>query len=205
MRKNNFRKLSGITLAVFGVILISASVAMNLFQYSKKQELVAAFDNTLTYENIKKDITDVQIDLEINESDNDDTTENAAEYILKIPGIDSIEPVVEGTDKNALSAALGHEKTTVLPGEVGNCVIAGHRNYTFGKFFNRLGEVEIGDMIYIDTPTDTYSYRVSEIKTVKPEDVEILENTDKEILTLYTCTPIYIATHRLVVVSERVY
>ena len=59
-------------------------------------------------------------------------------------------------------------------------------------------------MIYIHTPTEKYSYKVSEIKTVKPEEVEILESTENEILTLYTCTPIYIATHRLVVIAERV-
>ncbi|MBQ7431466.1 MAG: class D sortase [Butyrivibrio sp.] len=206
MRKNNFRKLSGITLAVFGVILISASVATNLLQYSKKQEIIAAFDNTPGFEDIKEELNiSVQSEQEDKESDNSNTSDVLAEYILEIPCIDSLEPVVEGTDRNALSAALGHEKSTVLPGQTGNCVIAGHRNYTFGKYFNRLNEVEIGDMIYIHTPTEKYSYKVSEIKTVKPEDVEILENTDKEILTLYTCTPIYIATHRLVVVSERVY
>ncbi len=206
MRKNKLRKLSGLALAVFGVVLISASVSTNLLQYSKKQEIIAAFDKTLEYQDIEENIENLPSSI-YEDNDGDDISndsEDFAEYILEIPRIDSVEPVVEGTDRNALSAALGHEKATVLPGEVGNCVIAGHRNYTFGKYFNRLNEVEIGDMIYIHTPTEKYSYKVSEIKTVKPEEVEILENTENEILTLYTCTPIYIATHRLVVIAERV-
>ena len=185
----------GIFVLSMGVYLIIASIQLNISQKEEVED---------TIQKIKQEReeflqTGIISSVESSESDGENV------YILRIPSIDSENVVTEGTSKEALKAALGHESDTVLPGEVGNCVIAGHRNYTFGKFFNRLEEVEIGDMIYIDTPTDTYSYRVYEIKTVKPEDVEILENTDKEILTLYTCTPIYIATHRLVVVSERVY
>lgn len=185
----------GIFVLSMGVYLIIASIQLNISQKKEVED---------TIQKIKQEReeflqTGIISSVESSESDGEN------EYILRIPSIDSENVVTEGTSKEALKAALGHESDTVLPGEVGNCVIAGHRNYTFGKFFNRLEEVEIGDMIYIDTPTDTYSYRVYEIKTVKPEDVEILENTDQEILTLYTCTPIYIATHRLVVVSERVY
>ena len=87
---------------------------------------------------------------------------------------------------------------------MGNCVIAGHRNYTFGTYFNRLNEVQVGDMIYFDTRTETYAYQVSEIQVVEPDDLEILDDRDSEQLTLYTCTPLYIATHRLVVIADRV-
>ncbi|MBE5838930.1 sortase [Butyrivibrio sp.] len=184
----------GIFVLSMGVYVIIASIQLNISQKKEVED---------TIQKIKQEReeflqTGIISSVESSESDGEN------EYILRIPSIDSENVVTEGTSKEALKAALGHESDTVLPGELGNCVIAGHRNYTFGKFFNRLEEVEIGDMIYIDTPTDTYSYRVYEIKTVKPEDVEILENTDKEILTLYTCTPIYIATHRLVVIAERV-
>ena len=92
-----------------------------------------------------------------------------------------------------------------MAGEEGNCVIAGHRNYNFGKFFNRLDEVEENDLIYIDSPTQTYTYVVKEIKVVEPTDVEILDPVEgKQQLTLYTCTPLYIATHRLVIIAERI-
>ena len=209
MKRNKFRIVLGCILALAGIFLISLSVATNLLQYSKKQEALAVFNikqaSAILEPVIKKKFGEETIDNSKNSAveENDNELPDTS-YVLSIPKIDSREPVVEGTDKQSLSVALGHEPDTALPGECGNCVIAGHRNYTFGKYFNRLGEVEVGDMIYIDTPVETYSYQVSEIKIVKPEDIEILENTDKEILTLYTCTPIYIATHRLVVVAERI-
>ena len=124
--------------------------------------------------------------------------------ILRIPSIDSEEPVKEGVTRSSLHAALGHEPETAYPGAMGNCVIAGHRNYTFGTYFNRLNEVKIGDMIYFDTRTETYAYQVSEIQVVEPDDLEILDDRGCEQLTLYTCTPLYIATHRLVVIADRI-
>ena len=126
-------------------------------------------------------------------------------YILRIPSIDSENPVREGTERDVLSDSLGHESGTAFAGEEGNCVIAGHRNYNFGKYFNRLDEVEIDDFIYLDSATETYTYVVTDIQVVDPTDVEILEPIEgKETLTLYTCTPIYIATQRLVIIAERV-
>lgn len=184
----------GIFVLSMGVYLIIASIQLNISQKKEVEDTIQKIKQE------REEFLQTGIISSVGSSESDGENE----YILRIPSIDSENIVTEGTSKEALKAALGHESDTVLPGELGNCVIAGHRNYTFGKFFNRLEEVEIGDMIYIDTPTDTYSYRVYEIKTVKPEDVEILESTDKEILTLYTCTPIYIATHRLVVIAERV-
>ena len=64
--------------------------------------------------------------------------------------------------------------------------------------------MEVGDEIFVDTRDDSFEYKVTEIKVVEPTDVEILDPTDDEQLTLYTCTPIYIATHRLVVIAKRI-
>ncbi len=211
MKRNKLRIAIGVVLAFIGIALIAVSVFMNFVQLSKKKKALAVFNIKQASELIESNISEKHSEekLESGIASADDETEESKDfydtsYVLKIPKIDSREPVVEGTDKKSLSAALGHQIGTACPGEVGNCVIAGHRNYTFGKYFNRLGEVEVGDMIYIDTPAETFSYQVSEIKIVKPEDVEIMEDTDEEILTLYTCTPIYIATHRLVVIAERI-
>lgn len=125
-------------------------------------------------------------------------------YMLRIPCIDSENPVREGVSAGVLADSLGHEPDTAYIGEGGNCVIAGHRNYSFGSFFNRLNEVKEGDMIYVDTATDSYSYKVVSVKVVEPEDLSVLEPTDTETLTLYTCTPLYLATHRLVIIANRI-
>lgn len=189
------KNLLGIFVLSLGVYLVVASIQLSMSQKKEAKENIQ----------IIKQERETYLQTGIISSTESSESDEEKEYVLRIPSIDSENLVTEGTSKQALKTALGHETDTPLPGEVGNCVIAGHRNYSFGKFFNRLGEVEIGDMIYIDTPTDTYSYRVNEIKTVEPEEVEILDNTENEILTLYTCTPIYIATHRLVVIAERIY
>lgn len=203
MKRNKFVRFLGFVLMVIGVIVIVTSITVNTFQYLTKQEAISSFNEAGSWEKIE-DTKDIVSSEGENSEEEAPTFDSKINYLVRIPKIDSVEPVSEGTSKEALANSLGHDTSTVNPGEKGNCVIAGHRNYTFGKFFNRLDEVEIGDMIYVDTHEETYTYKVKEIKVVEPEDVSILDNTEEEILTLYTCTPIYIATHRLVVIAERV-
>lgn len=130
-------------------------------------------------------------------------TDNGVEVIgfLKLPKIDLEVMVVEGQDPKALRYAAGHMTDTALPGEVGNCSIAGHRNYTFGEYFNRLDELEVGDTIEIMYNGKQYTYEVYEKFIVAPEQMEVLDPQEGEekVVTLITCHPIVIATHRLIV------
>jgi sortase A len=107
---------------------------------------------------------------------------------------------LEGVRASDLKVGIGHIPGTAGLGEKGNCVLAGHRNYTFGRFFNRLDEVEEGDIILITTKKAQFKYKVNEKLVVLPDDVSVIKgNKDETILTLVTCTPIYIATHRLII------
>ncbi|RKM55550.1 class D sortase [Butyrivibrio sp. X503] len=199
-----FLRIIGAILLVSGLALIIASISINVIQAQEKESALESFYEALPNTENGESTDDELQTVSLEDSDGN-TLLNSSEiiYVVRIPKIDSKEPVKEGTNKSALSASLGHEPGTASPGEIGNCVIAGHRNYNFGKYFNRLDEVEVGDEIFVDTRDDTYEYKVTEIKVVNPEDVEILDPTDDEQLTLYTCTPIYIATHRLVVIAKR--
>lgn len=191
--KQSIKKIIGLTLIALGLGLLLSSIALNLKQYYSKKNTVQEFKEYI-------ESGDAFLDTEGNEAVTGDML-----YILRIPSIDSENPVREGTERDVLSDSLGHESGTAFAGEEGNCVIAGHRNYNFGKYFNRLDEVEIDDLIYLDSATETYTYVVTDIQVVDPTDVEILEPIEgKETLTLYTCTPIYIATQRLVIIAERV-
>lgn len=121
--------------------------------------------------------------------------------ILKIPKINLEVAVKEGTDKETLKYAVGHFEQTAMPGEDGNFSVAGHRAYTTNKFFSNLDKLEIGDelnMLYMDT---THSYKVNSIEVVEPDEVEVVDSTDKDKkeITLVTCTPKFSGTHRLVV------
>ena len=120
--------------------------------------------------------------------------------IIQIKKIDVKAPIVEGVKSYNLSRAIGHIPGTAELGQPGNCVLAGHRSYTFGKFFNRLDELVIGDEITITTKKEDLTYKVSKVSIVKPDDVSVLDGSkDENNITLVTCTPIYIASHRLIV------
>lgn len=128
--------------------------------------------------------------------------------IIKIKKIKVTAPIVEGVKASNLKVGVGHIPGTAALGQPGNCALAGHRSYTFGKFFNRLNELVIGDEISITTKKEDLKYKVYKIYTVTPEDVSVLKGSkDDSIITLITCTPIYVASHRLIVqarLTERV-
>jgi sortase A len=124
--------------------------------------------------------------------------------IMEIEKIDLKLPIVEGVQPRELNVAIGHLSSSANIGEEGNCIIAGHRNYTYGTMFNRLDEVSAGDIIQIITIDGTeYKYKVYAL-TVVEQGSELLFECDEgqHKLTLLTCTPVRKATHRLLVMAE---
>ena len=126
--------------------------------------------------------------------------------ILTIENIDLRLPVAEGVTEETLRIALGRVPQTAQIGDIGNAVIAGHRNYTHGQMFNRLGELEIGDVIgYQARNGEFMRFVVFEIAVIVPDDqIAFVQPNSDSIITLYTCTPIRAATHRLLVRAQRV-
>lgn len=123
--------------------------------------------------------------------------------IIQIKKIKVNEPIVLGVSKANLRAGIGHIPGTAAPGQAGNCALAGHRNYAFKKLFSRLDELKAGDEIRITTKKEDLTYKVTETKVVTPDDVSVLKGSkDKSIITLITCTPKYVASHRLIVTAE---
>jgi len=125
--------------------------------------------------------------------------------VLIIDKIDLKMVIMDGVDEETLRVAAGRMPETGNFDEVGNCVLAGHRSYTFDKYFNRLDELEPGDKIVVQTKTKTLTYEIYEKKIVEPNDFSITKGngTDK-ILTLFTCHPVMTASHRLVVHAKQV-
>ena len=125
--------------------------------------------------------------------------------ILKIPKLNLEVAVKEGTDDETLKYAVGHFEETPMAGEVGNFSIAGHRAYTYNKFFSNLDEVIVGDEIEFYTEKETYKYKIINTKVIEPTQLEVLNSIDnKETITLITCTPKFVGSHRLIVVGERI-
>jgi len=123
---------------------------------------------------------------------------------LTIPRIDMELVSWEGADPQSLEQGPGHITETPLPGDTGRCTISGHRT-TYGSPFNRVDELVEGDLIYLETIKEgLFIYAVTGIDIVNPEDVYILEGSDKKELLLTTCHPKYSGAKRLVIISELV-
>jgi sortase A len=119
---------------------------------------------------------------------------------LEINKIDLTIPIMEGASQANLKVAAGHLKGTSPVGEAGNSAVAAHRSYTYGKQFNRLPEVEVGDTIHVITKDKKLTYRIIDKLIVKPNDLSVLKkNSSESILTLITCHPMKNPTHRYIV------
>ncbi len=142
------------------------------------------------------------------ETDNTPSVTKAPSPSVKLKALGSIEipaikvrlPLVEGTRAVDIVRSAGHMTGTSMPGEVGNAAIAGHRGYSYGRLFNRLDELKIGDTIKVKTKAGSFIYEVYETKIVEPDDLSVLNRNKKDkILTLITCTPMFKSTHRIII------
>lgn len=128
---------------------------------------------------------------------------------IKIPSVDIDIPLWDDATIVSLRYGAGRLKGTADPGQEGNMVILGHRMRAAGKLFHSLGEVKIGDTIEISgIDGSKYTYKVDTIyEAVDPADldkyIDIDDGTGKQV-TLVTCTPLGVATHRLLIVGHLV-
>lgn len=126
--------------------------------------------------------------------------------VLEIPAINVNVPIYHGTKEEVLSIGAGHVEGTALPvgGKNNHCVLAGHRGLPSSKLFTRLDEMKTGDCFFLNVCGKTLAYQVEEIRVIRPENTEILEaETGKDLVSLITCTPYGLNTHRLVVTGKR--
>lgn len=126
---------------------------------------------------------------------------------LEIPKIQVELPIYHGTEDEVLSNGIGHLEGTSLPigGENTHSVLTGHRGLPSSKLLVRLDEMKIGDLFFIHTYKEVMAYKVEEIIVVKPEDTAWMEiKAEKDLVSLVTCTPFGINSHRLIVTGHRV-
>ncbi len=120
--------------------------------------------------------------------------------MLYIDKIDLVLPILQGATQDNLKKGAATIDGTGEAGRIGNFAVAGHRNLTYGRNFNRLDELEEGDTIEVDDGTERYRYVVTEKLYVEPHEVWVLDaKGDAKEITLVTCHPVKIASHRLIV------
>jgi sortase A len=181
---------------------------------------------TITKEEIKED-------LEVFQEYNNSVVENTEEYVdpfieevipeetqttkvvknngafgyLEIPKIQEILPIYLGATESNLAKGVAQMESTSIPiGGMGtNSVIAGHRGYYGADIFRHLDQLEVGDRIYIYTLGMTLTYEVTGSEVIHPYQTEKLEiEPDKDQVTLLTCTPYRVSTHRLIIHTRRI-
>lgn len=127
-------------------------------------------------------------------------------YVV-IPKIDVNLPIYHGTSEEVLQKGVGHLQNTSLPvgGESTHAVLSGHTGLSSAKLFTDLDKLEEGNIFYIKTLGETFAYEVDQIKIVEPHETsDLLIESDKDYVTLVTCTPYSVNTHRLLVRGTRV-
>lgn len=126
---------------------------------------------------------------------------------IRIPKIDVELPIYHGTEESVLQSGVGHFEGTSLPvgGESTHAVLTGHRGLPSKLLFTDLDEMEIGDIFYIKILGETLAYQVNQILTVLPEDTKELSIVrGEDYVTLVTCTPYAVNTHRLLIRGIRI-
>lgn len=124
-----------------------------------------------------------------------------------IPSINVDLPIYHGTSDETLLRGSGHLEGSHLPvgGKGTRSVLTAHRGLASAQMFSDLDKVKMGDKVLIDVFGEVLSYKVSEIKVIAPEESDSLRAVEGEdLVTLVTCTPLGINTHRIVVTATRV-
>ena len=126
---------------------------------------------------------------------------------VDIPKISVYLPVQHGTGAETLEKSVGHVVGTSLPvgGSSTHAVLSAHSGMASSKLFSDIDQLEKGDIFYIHVLGDTLAYEVDSINTVLPTDTSLLQIEEgKDLVTLVTCTPFGVNTHRLLVRGHRV-
>lgn len=126
---------------------------------------------------------------------------------IEIPKIQVNLPIYHGTEEAVLASGIGHLQGSSLPvgGENTHSILTGHRGLPNSKLFTRLDELENEDLFYLRVCGKTLAYKINKIEVILPEDLRVLQiEPQKDLVSLVTCTPYGLNTHRLVVTGERV-
>ena len=126
---------------------------------------------------------------------------------IEIPAINIDLPIYHGTTGAAMEKGAGHMEGTSLPvGGIGtHAVISAHSGMAGAKLFTDLDKLELGDVFFITVCNEKLAYEVDNIAVVEPTDIDLIRiDTQQDYVTLLTCTPYGVNTHRLLVRGHRV-
>ena len=191
-----------ITLGVIVLLFVGYELfGTNLAESHSQSNLKRSFNSALATRNSGSDAPAVGSGAGAGLVNSDLPPGGAIDHLV-IPKISVDKYVVEGIADSDLRRGPGHYPETVLPGQLGNSAIAGHRT-TYGAPFFDLDHLKSGDDVFLtDTQGRRWDYRVDRSFVVSPNDVSVLDPTPFAQLTLTTCTPRFSAADRLIVTAK---
>lgn len=166
------------------------------------------FDKAADYNNRLKDLANPLLTYDTLNDYNDilNINSNGMMGYITIDKIKVELPIYHGTSKDVLSTAVGHIEGTSIPvgGSYTHSVLSAHRGLPSSKLFTDLDKLEIGDIFTITVLDKVLTYEVDKISIVKPNEIDELKIDENDYVTLSTCTPYGINTHRLLVRGKRI-
>lgn len=223
-KKQLIQKIITICLIVFGSIFIIFTIVVIILNQTNHSYVIDSYNKTVSSmsdadinkreekaKNYNKSLCDLK---QKGEYDND---ELVGEYdalqlgdvisYIDIPSIDVYLPIYDGTSDDVLQVGIAHEKSTSLPvgGKNTNCVLLGHSGLSTDSLFTDLPDLKKEDVIYLHTLNKKLGYKIKNIYTVLPNELNDYINiyNNKDMVTLITCVPVGVNTHRLVIQAER--
>lgn len=174
-------------------------------ELAERLRLAVAYNSAVDFQDIADPWTDIE-------------SEGLAEYArmlevqeklgyVEIPKLEARLPIYAGTTEVVLQKGVGHLEGTALPigGLDTHSVLTAHRGLPTAQLFRRLDELEIGDIFFVTTIGGKLAYQVDQILVVEPTEITAVQTeAGKDLLTLLTCTPYMVNSHRLLVRGERI-
>ncbi|MFC7365209.1 MULTISPECIES: class C sortase [Bhargavaea] len=227
------KKMALIAIFLIGLGVFAYPIVSNLFSTQVHQTVVREYDETvkgMTAEEIRTEKekadrhneelagADHEFIDPFSEQEGSGENEESRSYYdalnigpalgyVEIPKIGADLPIYHGTSEEVLSQGAGHLEQSSLPtGKPGtHTVLTAHRGLPTAKMFRHLDQMEIGDKFFVKVLDETMAYEVQHIEAVLPDETGWLQMKEgEELVTLLTCDPYMINTHRLLVTGKRV-
>ena len=218
-----------ILMIVVGLGIILFPLISNQVNEIHYQEVIGTYDDTVTQ---KTEIENDQMLIKAREYNSslsstkivdvfqNPVQTNSSEYLsilnvddngmmgyISIPKIDVRIPIYHGTSSDILQKGVGHLEGSSLPvgGESTHAILSAHRGLPSSRLFTDLNQLKVGDTFYIYILDEVLAYQVDQVLVTEPSETEALKIVDgKDYITLVTCTPYAVNTHRLLVRGERI-
>lgn len=229
MKKKKNKLSFNLLLFILGVALCSYPLIHGIYENYNQRKLISSYETSIKKES-KTNIDDelnkarkynamlYQTNGAIVRNSEDILSDDSYQNILnmtgtgimgsiQIPSISVDLPIYHGVDDVELSKGVGHLPFSSLPvgGKSTRALLSAHRGLPTSKLFTRLDEVKEGDYFFISICNQKLAYQVNKIEKIKPEEIDKLDIVPNEdLVSLITCTPYGINTHRLIVTGKRV-